>query len=118
MSDEGDFMAPGSVTSFFDLAPAKPVDPVPDPDLSWFYIAIDSHRTGYIIDAAEAFFTLDIFPSRDADECGVFIPAEFEASPGLYKVSPVRLAGWDDDDGGGLEVSGDWTPCFVVPGHA
>lgn len=107
MSDEGDFMA-------LDLG-SEPAKPVVEADMSWFYIAIGSDGLGYIIDAPPAFFDLDFFPSRDADECGVFIPPEYEASPGLYKVSPVRINGYDDDDGGGLEVSGDWTACFMIP---
>ena len=99
----------------FNLPPAEPVPEVPELDLTWFYVAIDRNRIGCVIAAAPAFFELDIFPSPDAEECGIHVPPEYAAAPGLYRVSPVRFAGALDDDGGFFEVSGDWAACFVIP---
>lgn len=90
----------------------------PERDLSWVYVAIDRYRVGSILDAAPGFFDTDLFPSTDADECGVFIPAELRARPGLYKITDVRIGGssgpdimgeWD-----GPEISGTWTPLYQI----
>lgn len=101
------------MSGFFIDTAEPPAPAAPEPDLSWFYVAIDHHRIGYVLAAASGFWETDIFPSPDAEECGIYIPAEILDRAGLYRVTEVRMAysGDIEDD---IETSGRWEALHVI----